>query len=105
MTRIVSDRAGKTDQVVLLPSSLEDPRSHRRDCIASDCCRRVIVDFRFLHRVDHRLRMAGANPAILGPDRAAGDLWLSTALILASSVTFEAARRVFRRGTGRPPGC
>ena len=44
------------------------------------------------------------TPPFWAPVALPHTLWLSTAIILVSSVTFEAARRAYRRGSA-PGGC
>src|ERR1043166_3057043 len=101
MSRILSDRAEKTDQVVLLPASLEDPSKSPpgvyRVALAAICVS-VFTLFTALVMVYYwRARAAPFWTPIPLPKT----LWMSTALIAASSLTFEAARRVFRRGLWR----
>lgn len=101
MSRIVSDRADKTDQVVVLPASIEDPNRpvpglYRLGMLLA--CASIFAFFIALilvyifraHSQDHW------EPIALPPI-----LWWSTALIVASSVPFEIGRRVFRRGRWR----
>jgi cytochrome c oxidase subunit 3 len=101
MSRIVSDRADKTDQVVVLPSSLEDaskspPGLYRVGVGAA--CGSILAFFTALV-IAYMWR--AQRPPYWDPIRLPGVLWLSTALILASSATFEYARRVFRKGRWR----
>lgn len=98
---ILSDRVQKTDQVVVLPASLEDPGKavpglYRVGLVA--VCVAIFVFFFFLALAYY---WRSAHPPYWQPIRLPGTLWTSTALILASSVTFEAGRRVFRRGMWR----
>jgi cytochrome c oxidase subunit III len=101
MRRIVSSRAEKTDQVVLLPSSLEDsskspPGTYTIFLLA--LCGSIFAFFAalvaaFIWRSQtHPYWTSIEIPQIL---------WLSTSLILLSSVTYEAARRVYARGEWR----
>lgn len=101
MPRIVSDRATRTDQVVVLPSSLEDPNKAPpgafRILIWTAC---LSISAFFSALVIAYIWRAGTGPywqPILFPPV----LWLSTALILVSSGTLETARRVFRKGRWR----
>jgi cytochrome c oxidase subunit 3 len=101
MSRILSDRAQKTDQVVVLPSSLEDasksvPGLYRVGLIA--ICISITVFFLSLVLAYY---WRSAHPPFWDPIRLPETLWISTALILASSVTFEAGRRFFRKGSWR----
>ena len=101
MPRIVSDRANKTDQVILLPSSLEDPTKAPpgafRILIWTAC---LSISAFFAALMIAYVWRAGTGPywqPVLFPPV----LWLSTALILVSSGTLEAARRMFRTGRWR----
>lgn len=101
MSRILSDRVEKTDQVVVLPVSLEDPSKsppglYRAGLAA--ICGSIFVFFTALVLAYFWRSKAPPYWAHIPLPKA---LWVSTALILASSVTFEAARRVFRRGMWR----
>ena len=100
ISRILSDRVEKTDQVVVLPVSLEDPSKavpglYRVALIA--VCFSIFVFFFALVLAYYQR----THPPYWSPIRLPDTLWVSTALILASSATFEAARRVFRRGMWR----
>ena len=101
MARIVSDRANKTDQVFLLPSSLEDPTKAPpgayRILIWTTC---GSISAFFAALVIAYIWRAGMM-SYWQQIRLPRVLWLSTALILGSSVTFEIARRFFRRGEWR----
>ncbi len=101
MARIVSDRANRTDQVVVLPSSLEDPNKAPpgafRILIWTAC---ASISAFFAALMIAYVWRAGTGPywqPVVFPPV----LWLSTSIILASSGTFEVARRVFRRGLWR----
>ncbi len=101
MSRILSDRAQKTDQVVVLPSSLEDPNKSvpglYRVGLAAIC---VSISVFFISLV-LAYYWRSSHPPFWAPIHLPETLWISTAIILASSVTFEAARRVFRHGRWR----
>jgi cytochrome c oxidase subunit III len=101
MSRLVSDRAEKTASVVLLPASLEDPGrtppgTYR--IILLTCCGSIFAFFAALVIAYYRRAQA---PPYWDPIPLPNALWFSTALILASSVTFEIARRVFKKGEHR----
>jgi cytochrome c oxidase subunit 3 len=101
MARIVSDRANKTDQVVLLPSSLEDPTKAPPGAyriLIWTACGSISAFFAAL--VIAYIWRAGMM-SYWQQIRLPRVLWLSTALILSSSVTLEIARRFFRRGEWR----
>jgi cytochrome c oxidase subunit 3 len=101
MSRLLSDRAQKTDQVVVLPASIEDPSKSvpglYRVGLAAIC---ISISVFFISlMIAYYWR--SSRPPFWDPIRLPQTLWISTALILASSVTFEAGRRVFRRGLWR----
>jgi cytochrome c oxidase subunit 3 len=101
MSRIVSGRAEKTDQVVVLPSSLEDstkapPGMYRVGLIA--ICASI---FAFFTALVIAYQWRSHMPPFWTPIRLPKTLLLSTGLILASSATFETGRRLFRRGNWR----
>ena len=100
MARLLSDRADKTDQVVVLPSSLESP-SHIppgtfRLGLFTICVSIAIFFGSLVIAYYFRAQRPGWQPVQL-PE----SLWLSTGLILASSIPFEFARRVYRKGDRR----
>jgi cytochrome c oxidase subunit 3 len=101
MARIVSDRANRTDQMVVLPSSLEDPNKAPpgsfRILIWTLC---ASISAFFAALVIAYVWRAGNGP-YWQPVTFPPVLWFSTVTILLSSVTFETARRVFRRGRFR----
>ncbi len=101
MSRLLSDRAEKTASVVLLPASLEDrrrtPAGLYRIVLLSTCG----SIFAFFTALIVAYVWRAQTPPFWDPIPLPATLWLSTALILASSGTFEAARRTFRRGEHR----
>jgi cytochrome c oxidase subunit III len=101
MAPIISDRASRTDQMVVLPSSLEDPTKAPpgafRILIWTTC---ASISAFFAALMIAYVWRAGTGPywqPVVFPPV----LWLSTALIVLSSATFEIARRVSRRGHWR----
>jgi len=101
MPRLLSDRAGKTAQVVVLPSSLEDPSKPVPGLYKvglAAICFSIAVFFASLVIAYY---WRSSRPPFWAPIQLPPTLWTSTGLILASSVTFEAARRMFRRGRWR----
>jgi cytochrome c oxidase subunit 3 len=95
---LLSDRAGKTAQVVVLPSSLEDPNKPPPGLLKLGVwigCGAITTFFAALEIAYFWRR---ATPGFWDPQPLPKTLWLSTAIILASSAVFEAARRVYRRG-------
>jgi cytochrome c oxidase subunit 3 len=95
---MLSDRAGKTSEVVVLPASLEDPSTpppglYRVGFLAT--CGSIFAFFVGLV-VCYLWRAQSARYWM--PIQLPSILKLSTAVIFFSSVTFEAARRQYRRG-------
>jgi len=101
MARLVSDRAEKTDSVVVLQSSLESsqkaPPGTYRVILISTCG----SIFAFFTALIIAYWWRSRTPPYWEPIPLPRTLWFSTAFILASSITFEAARRVFRKGEYR----
>ena len=96
---MLSDRAGKTSQVVVLPASLEDPAKsppglYRLGLLIA--CGSILAFFSALVVAFY---WRSRTPPFWSPITLPNTLWLSTAIILVSSVTFEAARRAYRRGS------
>jgi cytochrome c oxidase subunit III len=101
MPRIISGRAEKTDQVVVLPSSLEDsskspPGTYRVALIA--LCGSI---FAFFTALVAAYIWRSQTPPYWDPVEIPEVLWLSTGLILVSSATFEMARRFYGKGEWR----
>jgi len=101
MSRLLSDRAGKTAQVVVLPSSLEDPNRSVPGLYKVGLLATCISIFVFFFSLVLAYYWRSAHPPFWDPIRLPETLWVSTVIILVSSVTFEAARRVFRKGQWR----
>jgi cytochrome c oxidase subunit 3 len=96
---LLSDRAGKTSQVVVLPASLEDPAKsppglYRLGLLIA--CGSILAFFAALVIAFY---WRSRTPPFWAPITLPRTLWLSTAIILVSSITFEAARRAYRRGS------
>ena len=96
---LLSDRAGKTSRVVVLPASLEDPTKsppglYRLGLLLA--CGSILAFFVALVVAFY---WRSRTPPFWVPVALPHTLWLSTAIILASSVTFEGARRAYRRGS------
>ena len=101
MARLVSDRAEKTDSVVVLSSSLDDPNKAPPGTyriVLLSTCGSILAFFTALVIAYY---WRSRTPPYWNPIPLPKTLWLSTGLILASSVTFEVARRVFRKGEYR----
>ncbi|MCU1339999.1 MAG: cytochrome c oxidase subunit [Bryobacterales bacterium] len=95
---LLSDRASKTSRVVLLPASLEDPSKsppglYRIGLLIT--CASILAFFTALVIAFY---WRSRTPPFWAPITLPHTLWLSTVIILASSGTFEAARRAYRRG-------
>jgi cytochrome c oxidase subunit 3 len=101
MSRIVSDRADKTNHVVVLPSSLENPNHVPPGTYRVGIWIACISIFAFFTALVIAYVWRSRNPPYWEPIPLPHILWLSTGLIVASSATFEAARRQFRHGEWR----
>ena len=101
MSRILSDRAEKTDQVVVLPASLEDPGKAVPGVYRIGLVAILIAIFAFFAALALAYYWRSSHPPFWPPIELPNVLWLSTAIILLSSVTLEIARRVFRKGKWR----
>lgn len=101
MSRLLSDRAEKTDQVVVLPVSLEDPSKSPPGLYRVGLIATCLSIFAFFTALVLAYYWRSRRPPHWDPISLPHTLWVSTALILASSATFETARRVFRRGKRR----
>ena len=101
MSRLLSDRAAKTSDVVVLPATLEDskrtPAGVYRVGLISICG----SIFAFFAALVIAYWWRSQTPPFWDPIPLPGALWVSTGLMFASSATFEIARRVFRRGGHR----
>ncbi len=96
---LLSDRAGKTSDVVLLPASLDDPSKsppglYRVGLLIA--CGSILAFFAALVVAFY---WRSHTPPYWAPITLPHTLWLSTSVILVSSFTFEAARRAYRRGS------
>ena len=101
MPRILSDRATKTNEVVILPSSLEDPNKAPPGSFRILVWTGILsISAFFAALVIAYVWRAGSGP-YWQPIQFPAVLWFSTAIIMASSATLEAARRVFRTGQWR----
>jgi cytochrome c oxidase subunit 3 len=101
MRRIISRRAESTDQVVVLPSSLEDPSKSPPGTYSIFLLSLCGSIFAFFAALVAAFIWRSQTPPYWIPVEIPKVLWLSTSLILASTVTFEAARRVYRLGEWR----
>ncbi|HUA84777.1 MAG TPA: cytochrome c oxidase subunit 3 [Bryobacteraceae bacterium] len=101
MSRLLSDRAEKTSHVVVLPAALDDPSKpvpglYRIGLVA--ICFSILVFFAGLVLAYY---VRSSHRPYWTPIQLPQALWVSTALIVGASVTFEVARNVFRRGMWR----
>jgi cytochrome c oxidase subunit 3 len=101
MSRLLSDRAGKTDQVVVLPSALEDPANSPPGLYRVGLLTACISISAFFISLVIAYYWRKHTPPFWEPVPIPTTLRLSTILILISSATFETARRLFRRGEWR----
>jgi cytochrome c oxidase subunit 3 len=101
MSRIVSDRADNTDQVVVLPSALENPANSPPGLYRVGLLTACISISAFFISLVIAYYWRKRTPPFWDPVPIPSTLRLSTILILISSATFEAARRLFRRGEWR----
>jgi cytochrome c oxidase subunit 3 len=101
MSRLLSDRAGKTDQVVVLPSALEDPANSPPGLYRVGLLTACISISAFFISLVIAYYWRKHTPPFWEPVPIPKTLRLSTILILISSATFETARQLFRRGEWR----
>ncbi len=101
MSRLLSDRADNTDQVVVLPSALEDPTKSVPGLYSVGLLTACISISAFFIALVIAYYWRKHTPPFWDPVPIPKTLWLSTILILISSGTFETARRLFRRGNWR----
>jgi cytochrome c oxidase subunit 3 len=101
MSRIVSDRADNTDQVVVLPSALENPANSPPGLYRVGLLTACISISAFFISLVIAYYWRKRTPPFWDPVPIPSTLRLSTILILISSATFETARRLFRRGQWR----
>ena len=95
---LLSDRAGKTSEVVVLPASTEDPEKAAPGLVWIGlllACFSIAILFGSLVFAYYWRKWA---PGVWDPVALPNSLWLSTAIILTSSAFFETGRRSFRRG-------
>lgn len=98
---LLSDRAGKTAEVVVLPSSTEDSSKATPGLVRMGlflACGSMAVLFGSLVFAYYWRK---TEPGVWDQATLPGALWVSTAIILASSVVFEGARRAYAFGLHR----
>ena len=101
MPRILSGRAENTDQVVVLPSALEDPNKSVPGLYRVGLFTACISISAFFIALVIAYYWRKHTPPFWDPVPIPKTLRLSTVLILISSGTFETARQLFRRGRWR----
>ncbi len=95
---LLSDRAGKTSEVVVLPASTEDPSKAPPGMVRLGlwlACGSMAMLFGSLV-VAYYWRKN--EPGVWDQGSVPAALWVSTGIILASSVVSEAGRRAYGRG-------
>jgi cytochrome c oxidase subunit 3 len=95
---LLSDRAGKTSEMVVLPASTEDPTKAPPGLVKIGlllACGSVVILFASLVFAYYWRK---TEPGLWQTTPLPGTLWISTLIIAASSVTFELARRSYGHG-------
>jgi cytochrome c oxidase subunit 3 len=95
---LLSHRAGRTSEVVVLPASTEDPAKAPPGLVRIGlflACGSIAILFA---SVVFAYYWRKTEPGLWEPTALPGALWVSTLIIALSSVTFELARRSFARG-------
>lgn len=95
---LLSDRAGKTSEVVVLPASTEDPTKAPPGLVRIGlllACGSILVLFASLVIAYYWRK---TEPGLWETTPLPGTLWISTIVIALSSVTFELARRSYAHG-------
>jgi cytochrome c oxidase subunit III len=98
---LLSDRFGKTSEVVVLPASTEDSAKAAPGLVRMGlllACGSMAVLFGSLVFAYYWRKAA---PGVWDQVALPNVLWVSTAIILASSVVFELGRRAYGRGEHR----
>lgn len=99
---LLSDRAGKTSEVVVLPASTEDPNKAAPGLVTMGlllACGSIAVLF---GSTIFAYYWRKAAPGVWDQVALPRTLWVSTVIILTSSVFFEIGRRQFRKGDYAP---
>jgi len=95
---LLSDRAGKTSQVVVMPASLEDRAKAPAGLYRLGLLLTCAWIFTFFAALEIAFFWRARTMEFWQPIPLPKTLWVSTAVILWSSVLFERARRLYRRG-------
>ena len=95
---MLSDRAGRTSEVVVLPASTEDSTKAAPGLLRIGlllACGSIAILFGSLVFAYYWRK---TEPGVWDQIALPKTLWISTTIILASSVVFEVARRAYARG-------
>jgi len=95
---LLSDRAGKTSEVVVLPASTEDPGKAPPGLVRMGLFLAIGSMAVLFGSMVFAYYWRKSAPGVWDQVALPGMLWISTAIILASSVVFEAGRRAYGRG-------
>jgi cytochrome c oxidase subunit 3 len=95
---LLSDRAGKTSSVVVMPSALDDPYKGPPGIYRFGVFLLCAAITTFFGSLMIAFYWRAQVSTYWQPIHLPRMLWVSTNLILASSLTFESARRLWRNG-------
>src|ERR1700694_4680791 len=95
---LLSDRAGKTAQVVVMPASLDDRAKAPAGLYRLGLLLTCGWIFTFFGALEVAFFWRANTMAFWEPIPLPSTLWVSTGLIVASSLVFEKGRRLYRRG-------
>jgi len=95
---LLSDRAGKTSQVVVIPASLESRPKFPTGLYKLGLTLTCAWIFTFFAALEIAFFWRATSMEFWEPIPLPHTLWISTAVILWSSVVFEQARRLYQRG-------
>jgi cytochrome c oxidase subunit III len=98
---LLSPRAGKTSSVVVMPSSLENPAKAPAGAYRLGIFLLCAAVFSFFAALVIAFYWRAHDRAYWQPIPLPRMLWVSTNLILTSTVTYELARRFWRHGEHR----
>src|SRR5579872_6438623 len=96
---LLSDRAGKTSQVVVIPAAIEDRVNSPAGLYRLGLLLTCSWIFTFFGALEIAYFWRARTMEFWEPIPLPKTLWASTALILWSSIVFEQARRLYRRGS------
>lgn len=95
---LLSDRAGKTSEVVVLPASTEDAAKATPGLVRIGLLLAMGSMAVLFGSLVFAYYWRKTEPGIWDQSPLPGTLWISTAIILASSVVFEMGRRLYAKG-------